>query len=343
MAKAVNITDLTRAAIKYNNVLRTLPFYNLNEICRGLNLNILEVQGEDKIINKRRKAGIIRPYKPGLTLGQNNELLKFFETLLKPEMIYAEIKDNITQYKEKKVISNQGEWVDNKTKKHPLEYLLLQSMVLSFTEDIAFNLWFAERDDTVASPTTAFTGFFPKMDILQAAGEISTAKGNLVNTGAFVNPVDDDDTDAYEKLVEFVGYGNNFLRNRESFLYSAENPITSARRAFRNKVKTFKYPTVEEMLESLREDAKAPGLKLKQNPILGTGDKLTFIQPGLLDIGVSSDSDKEFVQVRTPYTDPNDAQFWIQASYDTRIQDIHPKLFQTNEQVNEANDLAGDY
>lgn len=343
MAKAVNITDLSRAAVKYNNVLRELPFFVLNEICRKLGLNIISVQGEDIEINKRRKAGILRPYTKGLTLGQEQELMKFFESKLKPEFVYAEIVDNITQYKDKKVISNQGEWVDNKTKKHPLEFLLLRDMVISFTEDVAFQLFFAERDETTPSPSTAFTGFFPKMDILVAAGEIAAAKGNLKTTGTFLAPADGDDTEAYDKLVAFVKSGHPLLRSRPSFLYAAENPIDTARRAYRNKVKSFEYPTVEQMLVSLRNDANAPGLQLRQDTILGTGDKLTLAQPGLLDIGVNNESDQEFVQVRTPYKDPNDAQFWIQAAYDTRIKDVHEKVFQTNEQVNTALDLAGDY
>ena len=43
------------------------------------------------------------------------------------------------------------------------------------------------------------------------------------------------------------------------------------------------------------------------------------------------------------FPDPNEWQFWLQSGYDTRINDWHEKVFCTNEQKNEALDLAGDY
>ena len=55
---------------------------------------------------------------------------------------------------------------------------------------------------------------------------------------------------------------------------------------------------------------QAPSLKLVSHEALGIGDKLTLIKPGLLfDFGVGEESDKDFVQVRTPYADPNEVQF----------------------------------
>ena len=150
-------------------MLRELPYFYFQKAAAILKLNIMKVNGEDKIINARRRADIIRPYKPGLTLGQEKELLKFFEASLKPETVYAEIPDNSQNYKDKKVISNAGEKVDNKTKKHPLEWLILRNVVKSFSEDLLFNLFTGQRDDTVASSTTAFNGFNYKIDALIAA------------------------------------------------------------------------------------------------------------------------------------------------------------------------------
>lgn len=345
VTNTVNVEGLSRASVVFNNALRELPYFKINQIAKLLAFNIIAVQGEDIRINKRRKAGILRPYVKGLTLGQNQELIKFDEFKLKPEMVYAEIKDNILEYKEKKVLSNQGEWVDNKTKKHPLEFLILTDKVISFAEDIIFNLFFAERDVAIPTPATAFTGFFPKLDILQVAGEVSVAKGNLVNTGAFVKPTDDTDTEAYDKLVDFVASAHPLLKNRPCDLYAAEKPMEAARRAFHNMVRSHTYPTMEQMLASLRSDANCANLTWLTHPCLGNGDKLMMMDhtEKLLDVGVNNDSDKDFVQVRNPYPDPNEVQFWIQASYDTRFGDIHEKVFRTNDQSNTANNYAGDF
>ncbi|MDR1370817.1 MAG: hypothetical protein LBJ72_11940 [Dysgonamonadaceae bacterium] len=343
MPNVVNVDGLTRASRVYNNVLRELPYFMLNQTCKNLRINIIAVKGEDILISKRRKAGLLRPYKPGLTLGNNPELMKFYEAKLKPEETYAEVNDNILNYKEKKIISNQGEMIDNKSKKHPLELMILTDVVKSVSEDVIFALFFAERDDDVASPSTAFTGFFSKIDLLTVAGEISEENGNLKTTGEFKLPVHGADYTSYKKLVEFVKSAHPLLKQGEVLLYAAENPINCARMAYWKMTKSYQYPSTEEMLTKLRSDANAPGLKLVTDIALGTGDRLLLQKPGLLDLGVNNESDKDYVQVRNPYKDPNEVQFWVQASYDTRINDVHEKLFQTNEQTNTSVNYAGDY
>ena len=307
----------------------------------------MKVKGKDKEISTRRKAGVLRPYVPGLTLGEQQELVKFFEAVLKPELTYSELNDNITNYREKNVISNQGEMLDNKSKKHPLELLILKDIVTSYTEDVIFTMFFAERDTNVASPLTSYTGFFPKLDLLLTAGEIAATKGNFVTTGAFNTSAQEgigsDGNNNYDRLVEFVKSGHPLLRKGEVLLYAAENPLSAARDGLRRKMQYVEYPSTEQMLEKLRSDANSPGLKLATHEALGTGNKLMLTKPGMLDFGVGEQDDKNFVQVRNPYKDPNEVQFWIQNGYDTRFKDIHEKVFQTNEQTNTGLDLAGDY
>jgi hypothetical protein len=126
-------------------------------------------------------------------------------------------------------------------------------------------------------------------------------------------------------------------------LQAAEGPVSAARDGLRAIMQNIDYPSLEQMLDKLRSDANCPGLKFTTHEALGTGDKLMLIKPGLLHVGVNDDSDSQFVQVRTPYKDPNDVQFWIQAAFDTRIRDVHEKVFQTNEQQNTGLSLAGDY
>ena len=63
----------------------------------------------------------------------------------------------------------------------------------------------------------------------------------------------------------------------------------------------------------------------------------------MLDFGVNTKKATRFVQIRDIFEDPNEVQFWLQAGYGTRFQDIHPKVFQINEFTNEGVDLAGDY
>lgn len=345
MAKTVNITDLSRAAVTYNNVLRELPFYTFQEAAKALKINILSVKGEDVLISKRRTADFLRPYKAGLPLNDQKELLKFYESKLKPETVYAEVNDNVLGYKDKKVISNAGEPVNNKTKKHPLEFLILKDLVISVSEDVLFNMFHAQRDEDTASAITSFNGFFYKLSLLVTAGEIAAGKNNLKNTGAFAQATENVETDYsnYTKMVTFIKSAHPLLRRGDVLLYAAENPLTQIRTDFRKMVKSFDYPSLEQVVEKLRSDADCPGLQIVKHEAYGTGDKLILTKPGNMDFGVGEESDRNYVQVRNPHLDPNVVQFWIQAAYDTRINDIHPKLFQTNEQSNAKLDLAGDY
>ena len=337
--KAVNIEGLTRAAKEWNNYLRTLPYFSLMEESKKLLINIVEVNGEHILASKRRKADILRPYRPGLTLGQERELMKFFEASLKPERVYAEVKDNITNYEDVKVISNAGEPVDNKTKKHPLEVLILQNVVTSFAEDVLFNLFHAERDADTASAGTSFNGFFFKLNTLIAAGEIAAAKGNYATTGAFNGSGRQD----YDRMVAFLKSADPLLRRDKVVLYATEGTMNATRDGFRSIVQSHDYPSMETVVSKLRADANIPGLQVITNVAYGVGDQLILTKPGNFDLGVGNKSDAQFVKVRDPYEDPNEVQFWIQAEYDTRIQDIHRKVMHVNEQKNASLNLAGDY
>ena len=103
------------------------------------------------------------------------------------------------------------------------------------------------------------------------------------------------------------------------------------------------YPSTARMIELLREDAFCPSLEVVTHEALGKGSRLILQKVGNMDLAFNTQAASRFCQVRDIYPDPNEWQFWLQSGYDTRINDWHEKVFRTNEQKNEANDLAGDY
>lgn len=340
----INYQNLSSAAKAWDPVLRTLPFRTLNETAKKMRLNIVDVtSGEHIIKNKRRKAGIIAPYSPGLTLNQSVELMKFLEAKLKPEIVFANVPDNVTNYEEMNIISNQGNPVDNKSKKHPLEYLILKDVIISFSEDVAYNIFTAQRAEETLSPATSFNGFNYKLSVLKTATEISVGNKNLVNSGAFGTGTVELPVDDYQKLVDWLRQADFYLRQGDVILYASESVMNSVRKSYKERVKAFSDPTLEDTVKILRSDANMPGLQIVSEPEYGTGSQLMLIKPGLLDIGTRNINDGNFVQVRNVDPDPNVVQFWVQTAYDTRIQDIHPKVFLINEQINSINDFAGDY
>ena len=346
MAKIIDVAALSEAAKTYDPILRTLPFFSLESAAVALGLNIQEVDDEDVIVNRRRLAGSTGPYKVGMSITYKEEIAKFFESALKPELVVSKTRDNITNYKDKKVLVMAGTKLDLKAKNHPLEQMIVQDEVISHGEDVVFSLFFAERDEDVFSPATAFTGFFPAMDMLVTAGYISADLGNLENTGAFAEPASDTDYTAYDKLVDWIGSAHPLLRSSiggKPQLLITQTVLKAARNAFRKKLRMYDYPSMQQLLESIREDAFCPELVFSTHEALGTGSKLTLQKMGNMDLGFNTGKSNQFMQVRNPYEDPNDVQFWIEAAYGVRIRDVHQKVFKTNEQTNTGVNLAGDY
>ena len=179
----LDIEKLKRYAIDYDGVLRTLPYFTFQKFAADMKLNVIEIENEDVITNARRKAGHTGPYKAGAEINYPNEIGKIVEMSIKPELTVARLKDNILNYSEKKILSNAGQRVDHTTKKHPMEKFVVDSHIISHSEDVTFSAFFAERNDNVFSPMTSFTGFFPWIDHFKTTNDINMANRNLVRTG----------------------------------------------------------------------------------------------------------------------------------------------------------------
>ncbi|RHJ83531.1 hypothetical protein [Parabacteroides sp. AM08-6] len=339
MAGILDLDKLKRYAKEYDSVLRTLPYFTFQEFAAAMKLNVIEIDNEDVIVNARRKAGHTGPYKAGAEINYPDEVGKLVEMSIKPELTVSRLKDNILNYKEKKILSNAGERVDHTTKKHPLEKFVVDNHIVSHSEDVTFSAFFAERNDSVFSPMTSFTGFFPWIDHFKTTNDITMANHNLVRTGVFGG---EDGKNDYDRLIDFLRAAHPFLR-RKAILYYATEIELICKEAYRQKVKAFARPTSEEFWKAVKDDAKFPGLEPITHEAYGTGQALILIRPGMMDFGVNTKKATSFVQIRDIFEDPNELQFWLQAGYGTRFQDIHPKVFQTNEFTNEGVDLAGDY
>ena len=182
--------------------------------------------------------------------------------------------------------------------------------------------------------------------MLITRGDVNAARGNFAISGEFAAPTSDTDYTAYENLVEWIGGANTYLRSSIGGvpqLLCAETVLKAARSALRNKLRMQEYPSMQRMLELLREDAMCPNLIVSSHEALGQGSRLTLQKVGNIDVAFNTQAASKFCQIRDIYEDPNEWQFWLQAGYDTRINDWHEKVFRCNEQKNESLDLAGDY
>ncbi len=344
MAKTISTAGLSREAKHYQPGLRALPLYLLGPALEKWGINLMEVENEDIVVNFLRKAGLWRPYVRG-TVEYINQLAKIEEESLTLDMGYVATREHIDNYTDKKVLNNvslAGSGYLAK-KKQPLQEMIIGQIVTSATEDLIPAIWFAKRDNADKSPMGLFDGFHEKIDAKITAGDISTSNGNLIPTGAIIDPsTAGKETEAIDQLVAFTDALSPFLQGT-AYLYMSRGTLRKAKDALNNrwKHKDIKFGDV---LEYINETCDANIQGIKTHVAQGSGDRIKAIVPGNLDFGMNTKTDKDFVQIRDIYEDPNEFQYWMQAKFGTRIRSIHPKVFAVNDQVSTPpSKFAGDY
>ena len=344
--RPINVDGLQKTAEKYDKVLRTLPAFMLMDAIKALHLNVRQVDVKHVLTHVRRHSGGTGPYVIGAPITYKNDLLGYEHSELHVSETVFKTKDNVHNYDDVDVQFIGGKPVDDVTKRHPLEYQILQAMVKTHSEDVMFALFHAERNDEGSNAMSAFDGFGTQIDSLFTDGKLTAARGNYAPTGAFSYPSDGNDYTAYENLCDFIRGAHPMLRSSlggNPLLYVTETVLVNVREALRNKLQLLEYPTMEQTLTHLREDSLCPGLQVISHLALGSGHRVMLMKDGLLDFGWNTQRASQFIQVRDPFEDPNEVQFWLQAAYGTRIQDWHEKVFRINDQTNECINLAGDY
>jgi hypothetical protein len=342
----VNLTSLTRANETYQPTLRQLPAFLLEPFVSKFHLNLLEVDTKDVILHMRRRGAMMKPYgSSGTGTASDSEAFKLIESALTVDKCFIALKDYIGNYTDKRVLAAAGNKVDNKSKTHPLEKQILENVVKTFIEDFVVCSFHAERDSEGTSPIDAFDGFYTKLGDLITAGEVSTAKGNLIETGAFTAPSSGTDITELTQLIAFFRSLDPFLKNNQVDWIVPEIIVQYCRDALGNKNSGFKNVTNQDLVEYIKNNADMAYVpNLITHPVLGTGQRMIVCEPGLLSVGMNSKTDAQFVQVRAPYEDPNLIQFWIQGDFGTRIDDWDKKKFACNDQASVANvALMGDY
>lgn len=339
MPPTITISALQETAVRRQKDLKMLPYAVLAEVLGIHGIKLFPgIQNKDVITSFKRKSGILKPYSTAKEITQA-DLGKAEESILEVHKSYASVKDNIQNYK------TIGVGPDvllgkNQAKKHPWEFVIVSSVIKTYGEDILDALFPATRDVDDQSPLGAFDGFDTIIDAKVALGLITVGIGNLVNTGNIAAPVDADDTDAADILLAFWRAANPRLKEVKTNLLVPADIGDYYDDAHFNK---FKHkPTVDEYNRSTLHGTGGR-CTIIRSTAMGTGQRIMLTVPGNLHFGMDTLSDADFVQIRTPYEDPNLFQYWIQGDYGTRIEEVHPKVFQINEGLPVANALSGDY
>jgi hypothetical protein len=339
----INVTSLQRANVIYQKDFLMLPYAVLIPVIQELKLTMLEVINKDIAITKERLGGAARPYVAGST-AYKEELSRLRERVLQTYTAVAVVKDNITNYKDKHVLYDPlKNRVNNQGKQHPLERDIISDIISIVGEDIIDSLFHATRDVTDQTPMGMADGFNTIIDKLVVAGEIGTSQGNLVDCDALTAPANATDLTAFNSLKEWLRAIDPKWRNKPMVLYIPYNSLINVKDALENKKTSYKDVTFASLLTQLQEDCAIPNLQLVSHYALGTGDRLILTEPGNLDLGMNTFSDVGFVQIRNPYEDANEVQYWMQFDIGMRIKKLNKRGFMVSDGAVTANPLSGDY
>lgn len=339
---AIDITLLQKAAQVYDPDFKVMPHIVLMPSLVELRVRLLNVPNKHTIVEKLRKGGITMPYDKGEDI-INGSLGKMRERSLQTETSYAAIKDHVKNYKAVDVLFDPTKPLDNKTKKHPLEVMIIRDQITTVGEDILDALFPASRNIADKSPLGMFNGFDTIIDDAIASGEISISEKNLINSGAFTAPATETDTLAWDALVAWMRKASaKFSIGQTCVLRIPIGIYSHCSDALANKLR-YKDVLFEDFQRHLQDKANLPKLVVVKHYVLGTGTRLTLQVDGNLDLGMNVVGDEQFVQVRNPWEDPNLVQFWLQFDAGARINSVHPYKFIVNEGTPAANSLSGDY
>lgn len=335
----VDITGLSETAKRIDKDLKMIPYAVMSQVLGLHGINLLPgIQNKDVITNFERKRGIARPYAVGQS-EDNQDVGKAAERTLTVEKAYASVKDNINNYKT--VAVGPSDLLGSNTRKqHPWEVSMLSAIVATFGEDLLDALFPGVRNTSDLSPLGCFDGFDHLIDDDITAGRIRESLGNIRNSGTIAKPSDNSDTNAFDYLLEFWRGAKPKLRERETVLLLPYGCADAYDSAYFNK---FKYkPNFDSYGRSVLEGTGGKCLVIRSN-IMGLGQRIVLTVPGNLDFGMNTMGDELFVQVRQPYVDPNEIQFWIQGDYGCRIRSVNANVFMINEGSPVAQALSGDY
>lgn len=337
-ASAVTVSSLTESAIIYQKDLRHLPYAVLREELGRLGINLYpNVQHKDVITEFLRKQGIMAPYASSISIS-NSLLGKTRERVLELKSAYASVKDNVKNYKNTFIGAN--ELLVNQTKKNPMEFDILMGIVRTFTEDLMDTIFGGVYNGSGTTPLDCFDGLYALIDAEIIAGTIAAAEGNYHAMGSLAAPTSDSDYTAFNSVLAMWRAGDPMLRQKPSRMYMPWDVFSHVQDAIFNKYK--QKPTADDYN---RFDLPGSGGRCLMVPcnFMGTGEQVILTVPENIDFGMNSLGDADFVQVRNPYEDPNEVQYYIQGDYGMRIRSSHKKVFMVSDGASTPAQLSGDY
>jgi hypothetical protein len=206
----------------------------------------------------------------------------------------------------------------------PLLAETMEALLITYAEDLAACKWYG--DATSDDPKlNLYSGWMTNIQNEINSGKISAVNLNLIAKSAISQPVDTDDTSAYDALEEWVMKLDPRLRKKCKIYCDLKRGVYIAR-AYANKFKgNYKVDYTVGKSYTIPELA---GVEIVPLDSIGTGDCLIATIDQNFMYAVDTENNKSYVDVKPePSKDTRDFVAQIQSIQGANIRNILPYAF----------------
>lgn len=333
----IDINGLNETAVTIRKELMMLPAVYLGDELSRMGVETIPgIQDKLQSYSYIRYGGLMRPYYPNMEI-RRDAIGKIEENKLQVYLTSGIFEDNIQNYRQF-MLGDINLLGTNKTYVNPMNRLILYSIMKTWSEDLIDAFFFAKRKENGKNKYDVFDGIYTRIEQARTSGRITEGNHNYIQTGPITSPVDENDTDALKKVSMFLKKCNPALTRGGAILNVTSGTAADIQEAIANKYKstitpdqygTFSVPGWEQ-------------IRIHPNISMGEGDLLILTKPRMMQLGLDSESDDEFVLVRNINADANIVTYNIQARYGAGIRSFSSQLFAVNDGTLRPIAYAGD-
>ena len=342
MAYALSIADIQTVKQQIHDELVAKAYLLTDSMFEDLGFKVTtDVENIDVCYIFNRKGLQARPYVVGNV--KASQLGKLVDNPAKVEPYYLHAADSIERYREKGPFN-----AANAADEAKLTTFNLGVLSGNCAEDVRANVFFGNKANRTLADTaenqallglSLFDGIYTIIAKKRTDGTISTANGNLIETGDITGKTP---VQVYDILTTFYGSLNPAMKKPEQELYILASD-EFCRKAIKGYMETYPQiaPTV---LQAGWKFAEMPNVLLKTSSAMGKGGQLIATLKENIEFVCDTRESAAKVRIGQVQTDLTLFDYQVNAAATMRIRDYDPQVFAVNDAVNtNFNVPAGQY
>jgi len=337
MAKFIGIDNLTHVAERLQpNIIMGPAYYNAVDLKKfGIKV-ITGVQFKDTAMILNRKGATSRRKVVGQPLDSN--LGYMTERTLVAHIVWNHFTHNEDEFQETP-IQIQGSAAFH----YPMTEEIINQIGIEFNDDVYPNIWNGDEELEATKPELAyFNGYHALLAQDIANGEVSAAKGNLIEMDTLTAPDEEGDSAAWDKFVEWYDKWHPGLKRQNVRVIMSLAYGHYIADAYEQKHRSHTSVILQD--DGTFKVREYPKLTFVPSDDFGKGTRIIATTDGNLEFGVNSESDSSFISVRQGTDqDHKTVTFQVQGIYGCRILRINAANFVTNGGTIESTYFSGDY